>query len=85
MPDRLLKFWTLDFIICLPANGLFSAIMLYGSKVTKLVRLMPSLAGNEELTTPSIARLFLTHVIYFYRVSHFVLHDHDPRFTNAFW
>ena len=46
---------------------------------------MPCLVGYRELTTPSIEQLFFTHIVYFYRVPHFVLYDCNPRFPSAFW
>ena len=41
VPDGQFDFWTLDFIIGLPINGLFNAVMVCIDKLFKLVRLVP--------------------------------------------
>lgn len=75
----------MDFITGLPDNEGFDAVLVCIDKLTKLVRLVPCSAGEGELSAPAVAQLFFTHVVRFYGVPHFVLHDRDPRFTSAFW
>ena len=41
--------------------------------------------GDGELSAAAVARLFFDHVVRIFGVPHVVLHDHDPRFTSAFW
>ena len=85
MPDSWFGFWTLAFIAGLPTNGSFNAVMVSIDKLTKLVRYMPCLSRNGEISTPDIARLFFTHVVCFYGILCLVLHYLYPRFTSDSW
>ena len=66
MSDGWFNYWTLDLIIGLPASGLFNAVMVCIDKLTKLVRLVPYLVGDGEVTTPAITCLFFVYVVLLY-------------------
>ena len=75
----------MDFITGLPDINGFNALLVCIDKFSKLCRLIPCRAGENELSAPAIAKLFFEYVACLYGVLRVVLHDRDPRFTAAFW
>ena len=75
----------MDFITGLPDINGYNALLVCVDKFSKLCRLIPCRAGENELSAPAVAKLFFEHVVRLYGVPHVVPHDRDPRFTAAFW
>ena len=75
----------MDFVTGLPDLENKNALFVCVDKFSKLCRLVPCRVGEKELDAPAVAQLFFDNVIRLFGVPCFVLHDHDPRFTSAFW
>ena len=75
----------MDFITGLPDIYEFNALLVCVDKFGKLCWLIPCRAGENELSAPAFAKLFIEHIMYLYGVPHVMLYDRDLRFTTAFW
>ena len=71
----------MDFITDLPLSGSFNGVFTIVDKLTKWVKLIPTIVGEGELSMLSVAHLFFNHIVYSFGVPHVVLHDWDPHFT----
>ena len=75
----------MDFMVKLPEVNGFNALMVIVDKFGKLLRLVPCRAGEGQLTTPEVAKLFFENWVRFFGIPEVVLHDHDACFTATFW
>ena len=75
----------MDFITALPDINGYNALLVCVDKFSKLCRLIPCRAGENELSAPAMAKLCFEYFVHLYGVLHVVLHDQDARFTAAFW
>ena len=74
----------MDFMVELPeVNGL-NALMVIVNKMVKLSRLVPCRAGEGQLTSPEVAKLFFKNWVRFFGILKVVLHNRDACFTAAF-
>ena len=73
------------FMVELPEVNGFNALMVIVHKLGKLSRLVPCRAGEGQLTAPEVANLFFVNWARFFGIPKVILHDHDGRFTAAFW
>ena len=69
----------------LPEINGYNALMVIVDKFGKLNRLVPCRAGEGQLTAPQVAQLCFDNWVRFFGVPRYVIHDHDVRFTAAFW
>ena len=69
----------------LPEVDGYSALIVIVDKSGKLNRLVPCRAGEGQLTAPQVAQLFFNNWVRLFGVPRYVIHDHDVRFTVAFW
>ena len=67
----------MDFITGLPDINGFSALLVCVDKFGKLCRLITCRVGENELSAPTLAKLFFEHVVHLYGVPHIMLHDRD--------
>ena len=63
----------------------FNAMMVVVDKMGKLSRLVPCRVGENQLTTPEVAKLFFKNWVRFFGVPKYVIHDRDVLFTASFW
>ena len=75
----------MNFMVKLPEVNSFNALMVIVDKLGKLSCLVPCWAGEGQLTTPKVAKLFFKDWVRFFGIPKVVLHDRDARFTVAFW
>ena len=61
------------------------ALMVVLDKMSKLSRLVPCRAGENQLTAPEVAKLLFENWVRFFGVPKYVIHDRDVRFTASFW
>ena len=81
-PVERFSVWSIDFIIDLPLSRSFNDVFTVVDKLTKLVKLIPMIVGEGELSTSTVAHLLFNHIVCSFGVPHVVLHDWDPRFTS---
>ena len=60
--------WTVDFITGLPLDTGYNAIYTYIDKFTKLVKIIPYVVGDGDLSALATTKLFFDHVFCNYRV-----------------
>ena len=65
----------MGFIMDLPLRGSLNGLFTIVDKLTKWVKLIPLVVGEQELSISSVAHLFFDHTVHSFGVSHVVLHD----------
>ena len=76
---------TIDFMTDLPEVDGYNALMVVVDKFGKLSRLVPCRLGEGQLTAHHVVYLFFDSWVGLFGVPQYVIHDHDARFTAAFW
>ena len=65
-------------------NG-YNALMVIVNKMGKLSRLVPCMAGENQLTALEVAKLFFDNWARFFGTPKYVIHNRDVHFTVLFW
>jgi hypothetical protein len=72
----------MDFITGLPKSGNKLVIMVVVDRLSKSSHLC---ALQHPFTTSTVVQIFMDHVFKHHGMSHSIVSDHDPTFTNNFW
>jgi hypothetical protein len=73
---------SMDFIVGLPKSGNKSVIIVVVDHLSKYAHFC---ALQNPFTTSTVAQLFMDQVFKFHGMSHSIVYDCDPTFTDNFW
>jgi hypothetical protein len=82
IPPAIWQDISMDFIVGLPKLGNKSVIMVVVDRLSKYAHLC---ALQHPFTTSVVAQIFMDQVFKLHGMSHSIVSDHDPNFTNNFW
>jgi hypothetical protein len=77
--------WTnisMDFIVGLPKSGNKSVIMVVVDHLSKYAHLC---ALQHPFIGSIIAQMFMDNIFKLHGMTHSIVSNHDPTFTNTFW
>ena len=75
----------MDFITALPESNGKNALMLCCNTLGKLARLIPTWVGENQLSTPEVAKMFFANWVWYFGVPKWLVHCCDMHFTVLFW
>jgi hypothetical protein len=82
IPPAIWKDISMDFITGLPKSGNKSVIMVVVDRLSKYAHFC---ALQHPFTSSTVAQIFMDHVFKLHGMSHSIVFDCDPTFTNNFW
>ena len=82
IPSGVWKDISMDFIEGLPKSEGYSVIMVIVDRLTKYAHFIPV---KHPYTAPSIAKLFLDHIVKLYGMPQSIVSDRDTIFVSSFW
>ena len=85
IPGSQFAIWSLDFIVGLPSDKGYNAILTVVDMLTKLVKLVPYFMGNGELFATTTVKLFFDKIVCSFGIPQALVHDRDPWSTSSFW
>ena len=67
----------MDFITGLPERSNKNALMVCCDKLGKLTCLILTWVGENHLSVPEVAKLFLANWVWYYGIPKWLVHDYD--------
>ncbi|XP_017621263.1 uncharacterized protein LOC108465452 [Gossypium arboreum] len=82
IPERPWESVSMDFIVGLPKSDGFASILVMVDRFSKYATFI---SATKECHIEGAARLFLRHVVKYWRVLLSIISDREGRFTGRFW
>jgi hypothetical protein len=82
IPPAIWQDISMDFIVVLPKSGNKSVIMVIIGRLSNYAHLC---ALQHPFTTSIVAQIFIYQVFKLHGMSHSIVYEKNPTFTNTFW
>jgi hypothetical protein len=82
IPPTIWRDISMDFIVGLPKSGNKSVIMVVVDRHSKYAHFF---SLQHPFTTSIVAQIFMDQVFKLHGMSHSIVSDRNPTFTNNFW